>query len=128
MPKHNYWAALLWAKLMGTEVYDAGSGAAGVYLFAHNMKGRNGGISLLVINTNKASTNIKIPSGAEQYTLTSKELQGNTVQLNGQELKLTADDMLPNIVGRKIDAGNIQLPPLSITFITFADAGNMNVK
>jgi len=128
LPKPNYWAALLWTKLMGTEVYDAGNDTTGVYLFAHNMKGHAGGITLLVINANKASSFIKIPSAAEQYTLTSKELQGNSVQLNGQELKLTDDDTLPDITGRKINAGNVELPPVSITFIAFANAGNMNVK
>ena len=128
LPKPNYWAALLWAKLMGTEVYEAGKGAPGVYLFAHNMKGHQGGITLLVINTNRQAASINVPSNAEQYTLTSKELQGETVQLNGQDLKLGADDMLPAIAGKKINKGKVELPATSITFITFADAGNKNIK
>ena len=123
LPKPNYWAALLWAKLMGTKVYEAGKGASGVYLFAHNMKGRNGGITLLVLNTNKQSTTINIPSNGEQYTLTSNALQSDAIQLNGQDLKLSDDDMLPFIKGKKINAGNIELPSASITFITFENAG-----
>ena len=128
LPKPNYWAALLWAKLMGTEVFEAGKGMPGVYLFAHNLKGHEGGIALLVINTNKQKASLNVPSNAEQYTLTSKELQGETVQLNGQDLKLGADDMPPPIAGRKINKGKIELPATSITFIAFADAGNKNVK
>ncbi|MBD0350798.1 MAG: hypothetical protein ICV65_06565, partial [Flavisolibacter sp.] len=128
LPKPNYWAALLWAKLMGTEVYEAGQGAPGIYLFAHNTKGHPGGITLLVINTNKTATPINIPSNAEQYTLTAKELQGTTLQLNGHELQLGANDALPAINGKVIKAGNAQLPPTSITFITFADAGKANAK
>jgi hypothetical protein len=123
LPKPNYWAALLWAKLMGTEVYEAGKGAPGVYLFAHNTKGREGGITLLVINTNKKATTMNVPSNAEQYTLTAKELQDTTVQLNGQRLSLEADDELPSVKGKIINAGNVQLPSTSITFITFADTG-----
>jgi len=124
LPKPNYWAALLWAKLMGTEVYEAGKGAPGVYLFAHNTKGREGGgITLLVINTNKKATTMNVPSNAEQYTLTAKELQDTTVQLNGQRLSLEADDELPSVKGKIINAGNVQLPSISITFITFADTG-----
>jgi hypothetical protein len=65
---------------------------------------------------------------AEQYTLTSKEPQGKTIQLNGQELKLGVDDILPSIVGSKIDAGKVKLPSTSITFITFANAANKNLK
>jgi heparanase 1 len=123
LPKPNYWAALLWAKLMGTKVYEAGKGAPGVYLFAHNMKGHNDGITLLVLNTNKASATINIASGGEQYTLSSNDLQSDHVQLNGQDLKLSGDDMLPAIKGEKINAGNVELPATSITFITFESAG-----
>ena len=125
LPKPNYWAALLWAKLMGTEVYEAGKGMPGVYLFAHNRKGQQGGRTLLVINTNKTASPINIPSNAEQYTLTSNKLQGTTVMLNGQELKLDANDRLPTIEGRKIKSGNVDLPATSITFLTFADAGKL---
>ncbi|WP_461491453.1 hypothetical protein [Pontibacter sp. HJ8] len=124
LPKPNYWAALLWQRLMGTEVYEAGAGAAGVYMFAHNWKGHQGGITLLVINTNKAATPVTIPSNAEQYTLTSAELQDTTVQLNGQELKLGANDELPIFKGQAVKAGNVDLPATSITFITFANVGN----
>ncbi|HRI19612.1 MAG TPA: hypothetical protein PLA68_01605 [Panacibacter sp.] len=123
LPKPNYWAALLWAKLMGTKVYETGTEAQGVYLFAHNMKGRNGGITFLVLNTNKASITINIPTNGEQYTLTSNALQRESVQLNGQDLRLNDDDMLPSIKGKKLNAGNVELPSESITFITFENAG-----
>jgi hypothetical protein len=122
LPKPDYWAALLWAKLMDKEVFEAGKGASGVDLFAHSMKGHEGGITLLVINTNKTAVNINIPVEAQQYTLTSKKLQGKTVQLNGVDLELNANDDLPDITGKPIKAGTIALPPLSITFITFANA------
>jgi len=128
LPKPNYWAALLWHDLMGTEVYDPGTSKPGVYLFAHNLKGQTGGISLLVINTNKDSVPVHIPSNADQYTLTSKELQGKTVMLNGQELQLDASDELPQIKGNAIKAGTVELPATSISFISFTDAGNSNAN
>ncbi len=95
LPKPNYWAALLWAKLMGPKVYEAGNGSPGVYVFAHNMKGHESGMTILVINTNRTSAVVAIPSDAEQYSLTSTELQSKTVQLNGQGLKLDENDQLP---------------------------------
>lgn len=128
LPKPNYWAALLWAKLMGTEVYEAGNGAQGVYVFAHNRKGHEGGMTLLVINTNKQSTSVNIPFNAEQYMLTSTELEGKTVQLNGQELKLGANDELPEIKGTQVKSGDVTLPATSINFFTIADAGMKNPK
>ncbi|HWB27255.1 MAG TPA: hypothetical protein VG738_17385 [Chitinophagaceae bacterium] len=123
LPKPNYWAALLWAKLMGTKVYTTAEGTRGVYVFAHDMKRHKGGITILVLNTNKNSAAINIPSAGIQYTLTSDKLQSETVFLNGQELKLGDDDSLPIIKGREIIAGTTVLPPVSITFITFENAG-----
>ena len=128
LPKPNYWAALLWSKLMGTKVYETGNGAPGVYLFAHNMKGHEGGITLLVININKTTAHVNIPTDAQQYTLTSKELQGKTVMLNGQELNLSANDDLPQLNGKAVKSGKLELPATSISFITFADAENSNAK
>jgi hypothetical protein len=58
------------------------------------MKKREGGMTLLVINTNKTSASVAIPSNAEQYTLSSAELQCKTVQLNGQELTLDGNDQI----------------------------------
>lgn len=124
LPKPDYWAAFLWAKLMGTHVYDAGKGEPGVYLFAHNTKGVKDGITLLVINTNKTPIGINIPSEAQQYTLTAEKLQAKTVLLNGKELLLTANDELPVIFGLPIKAGDLTLPALSISFISFVDRNN----
>ena len=118
-PRPKYWAALLWAKLMGTEVYDAGEGQPGVYLYAHSLKGNKNGRTLLVINTNQNATAVDVPRNAQQYTLTSDELQGKTIKLNGKILQLGANDAMPAIGGKNIKAGNDELPPLSITFITF---------
>lgn len=118
-PRPKYWSALLWAKLMGTEVYDAGEGKPGVYLYAHSLKGNKNGRTLLVINTDKNATTIDVPKNAKQYTLTSDELQGKEVKLNGKILQLTGNDEMPSINGKDIKAGNIELPPFSITFITF---------
>jgi heparanase 1 len=91
-PRTKYWAALLWAKLMGTDVYDAGEGKPGVYLYAHSLKRNKNGRTLLVINTDKNETTIDVPKNAKQYTLTSDELQGKEVKLNGKILQLAAND------------------------------------
>jgi len=123
LPKPNYWAALLWAKLMGTKVYEAGNGTKGVYVFAHSLKGNNNGITLLVLNTNTSSTSIHIPTYGEQYTLTANNLQAEEVQLNGQDLKLTQEELLPAIKGEKVKAGNLVVPAASISFITFENKG-----
>ncbi len=118
-PRPNYWAALLWNKLMGTEVYDAGSLTSGVDVFAHNLKGNTKGRTLLILNTNDTETTVSIPKSASQYMLTADELLTKKVKLNGQELKLTADDNVPTLKGEKIKARTLKLPAHSIVFLTF---------
>lgn len=122
LPKPNYWAALLWTQLMGTKVYEAGTASAGIYLFAHNTKGRTHSRTLLVLNTNTTATSLTIPTGGEQFTLTSDTLQGETVQLNGKDLQLLADDNLPAIKGIMVKAGTLSLPARSISFVTLASS------
>jgi hypothetical protein len=122
-PRPNYWAALLWNRFMGTKVYDAGVLADGVDVFVHNLKNSPGGKSVLIVNTKDSDFSIHIPATAEQFMLTAGagDLQTKKVSLNGEALELTAKQELPVIKGKKIKAGEIQLPPHSITFLSFED-------
>jgi heparanase 1 len=125
-PRPNYWAALLWRKLMGTTVLDTGlSPAPSLHLYAHCLRGKPGGVALLAINVDKAgSHSIEIPIGAELYTLTSQDLLAKTVELNGSELKLGSGDALPQLKGTKTGAGTVKFAPASITFLAFSNADN----
>ena len=120
-PRPNYWTALLWSRFMGTDVYDTISSSPGVDLFVHNLKKNPGGFALLVVNTLGTATDVNVPANADQYTLTANELQTKKIQLNGENLALTAKDELPVIKGKAIKAGVIQIPPHSITFLAFTD-------
>lgn len=117
-PRPNYWAALLWNKLMGTEVYNAPSVESGVDVFVHNLKGKKKGKTVLIVNTNDKASSMIIPSSAKQFTLTAEELLTKKVKLNGEELRLNNDE-LPTISGRSIKKGNIELPAHSIMFLAF---------
>ncbi|PYQ49007.1 MAG: hypothetical protein DMF78_19595, partial [Acidobacteria bacterium] len=84
-PRPNYWAALLWRRLMGTTVLDPGVPLrAGLHTYAHCLRGGRGGVALLVINTDKgASQTLRLPTPGERYTLMSEDLQSARVRLNG---------------------------------------------
>ena len=130
-PRPNYWAALLWRRLMGTTVLEAGVQGAGpspatnLHLYAQCMRSTPGGVTLLAINADKnAAQTLSIPTGAERYTLTSNDLMSQTVELNGTELKLGSGDALPRIKGKATKAGDVSLAPASITFLAFEKAGN----
>jgi hypothetical protein len=131
-PRPNYWAALLWRRLMGTTVLDAGAGPAPtVHLFAQCLRGGSGkqagGVTLLAINLAGAET-LETAAAAEQFTLTAEELTDKTVKLNGRELVLGPEDALPELRGERVKAGRVTLPATSITFLTFPEAKNANCR
>jgi hypothetical protein len=125
-PRPNYWAALLWHRLMGTVVLDTSSVAApDLHLYAHCHPAMRGAVSVLAINASRhASSTLTLSHPAERYTLHAKRLQDATVQLNGKSLALNADDELPRLEPRAASAGTIRLAPATITFLVFPAVAN----
>lgn len=127
-PRPNYWAALLWHRLMDNRVLDAGvPSRGGLYLYAHCLKGTSGGVALLAINTNteKAQT-LALPVEAQRYTLASAsgDLQSRSALLNGNVLQLGSGDELPALEGVGVEAGDVRLEPATITFLALPGAAN----
>ncbi|MCG6190360.1 glycosyl hydrolase family 79 N-terminal domain-containing protein [Maribellus maritimus] len=122
-PRPNYWAALLWNKLMGTKVYDADIQTDGPDVFIHNLKNASKGYAVLIVNPKDVTSSIEIPAAAEQFLLTADgdNLQTKTVKLNGEVLQLKSDETLPEINGKKVKAGAVEIPPHSIEFLVFDD-------
>ena len=129
-PRPDYWAAWLWHGLMGTTVLDPGtSPSPNLHLYAHCLRKQPGGVAVLAINADKESTpTLHIPAGAESYTLTSKNLLDPTVDLNGKQLELGADDALPVVRAVALRSRTIALAPASITFLAFPTAGNASCR
>jgi glycosyl hydrolase family 79 len=130
-PKPNYWGALVWRKLMDTRVLDSGVPTlSGFHLYAHCLRGApgrrsNGGVALLAINNDRAAARtLTVPVPGERYTLSSDDLQGRAVRLNGVALALGADDVLPDLAGVPTQPGPLSLAPATITFIALPEAGN----
>jgi heparanase len=129
-PRPNYWAAWLWRKLMGSSVLDVGVAAVpGLYLYAHCLRDRSGGVALLAINADRLeSHSLKLSRTAKRHTLTATNLTDTRVRLNGRELKLAADDELPVLRGDPVAASRIDLAPTSITFLSIKDAANPSCR
>ena len=125
-PKPNYWAALLWRRLMGTTVLESGVPIQpGLHVYAHCLRGTPGGVAMLAINTDKAAARtVTVPTARERYTLSAKALQSKSVLLNGTELALGAADTLPAMTGNATAAGTVTLAPTTITFLAIPTAGN----
>lgn len=129
-PRSNYWAALLWRKLMGTTVLNSGdSPSPNLKLYAHCLRDTPDGVALLVINTDRnASLSLDLPAAAERYTLTASNLLDTTVELNGTELKLGSDDTLPPLTGTPTRPGKLTFAPASITFLAIPKANNATCR
>ena len=132
-PRPNFWAALLWRKFMGTTVLDPGaSPAPSLHLYAHCLRGQPGGIALLAINADRtASHSVKLRTPAQSYTLSAPStpnLEDTHVQLNGNELKLDADDGIPSFTGVPINSGQVTLAPATISFLAIPTANNASCR
>ena len=65
---------------------------------------------------------------ANRYTLTAQNLEEKRVQLNGSELRLSANDDLPPLAGLPTQSGRLTFAPASITFLTMPDAKNPSCR
>ena len=123
-PRPNYWAALLWRRLMSTIVLDAGT-HNGMHLYAHCRRGVRGAVTLLAINTDRTNAvTLRLPVTGERYTLSADDLQSAGVKLNGTALELGANDDLPRLAAVTSPPGSIEIGPATITFLTVGEAKN----
>ena len=125
-PRPNYWATLLWRKLMGETVLDPSvSPAQNVYVYAHCLQKSPGGVALLVINADQQRTHeISLSLEAERYMLTAPRLQDRAVLLNGKTLQLNRDGDVPQLVGQSTRGGRLSFAPTSISFLALPNANN----
>ncbi|MEG9436751.1 hypothetical protein JAO29_11325 [Edaphobacter sp. HDX4] len=124
-PRPDYWAALLWRRLMGTTVLDAGASKPPVYLYAHCLRNQPGGVAILAINADRnASHEIDLPMASERFVLTSDNLTSTQVSLNGVDLALDSKGNLPVLPVTPTPAGQAMLAPTSITFFAVPKANN----
>lgn len=125
MPNADYWAALLWRRLMGTRILDAGPITPGLHVYAHcERNDTDGGVTLLAINLKDSPAQIAVEGPIELYAMTAPELLSKTVLLNGQPLEMGEDDSVPDIVPVSMDVDTVDLAPTSVNFIVVPGANN----
>jgi hypothetical protein len=123
LPRPNYWAALLWHRLMGTTVLDTGPLQQGFHVYAQCMAGRAGGVTVLAINSSRTETqSLAFQTPAERYTLSADKLEATEIRLNGQLMKLDGD--VPDFRPEQVPSGRMTFDPTTISFVVFPAAGN----
>jgi heparanase len=125
-PRPNYWGALLWRQTMGTTVLDAGLPVQlGLHVYAHCQRGVSGGVTLLVINTDRnAPRTFVLPTASMLYLLDAVNTLDSHVRVNGTSLALGANDTLPAMRGTPTPAGPVTFARATITFVVIPEAGN----
>jgi heparanase len=115
---------------MGATVLDPHtSPIPNVHVYAHCLPNHPGGVTPLVINADRQQVyEITLPADAEPYTLTAKQLQDRSLELNGKTLVLTSDSDIPEFAGQRTRTGRIIFAPASITFLAIPNANNSSCR
>ena len=117
-PRPNYFAVLLWNRLMGPTVYASGEQIReGAHVYVHSRKDGKEGYVYLIINNSREATTVELPKDAQAYVLTGNgKLRSRVMCLNGQPLTLGAQDELPALTGVQLPAGRTELPAGACAF------------
>ncbi len=114
-PRPNYFAVLLWNRLMGTTVYDSGEPTReGAHVYAHSRKdGKDGAVYLVINNSLTDSTTVELPRDAQRYTLAGENgnVRATVMTLNGKPLALGENNELPSLEPALQAAGSVELAP-----------------
>ncbi len=119
-PRPNYFAALLWTRLMGESCYAAENpGCEGAHIYCHSRKDGKAGLCYLVINNSLTEeTTVSLPKDGTLYVLSGENgMRSKVMSLNGRPLTLGEGNSLPSLDGKDVPAGEYQLPAGSCTFI-----------
>ena len=122
-PLPDYWASLLWKRLMGVEVLAVrASGADNVRIYAH--RGVNvGTATVLVINHDHRRTAVVRGLNASAiegvYAVTAPDVLGTRVLLNGEPINMIGELTVPTFAPTPLREKNLTVHPLSYTFVTF---------
>ena len=117
MPRPNYFAVLLWNRLMGQICYASGEEIReGAHVYVHSRKDGKAGYAYLVINNSCEETSVSLPKEAQAYVLTGENgLRSKVMCLNGQPLQLGENDALPTLNGVAV-SGEVKLPAYACAF------------
>lgn len=118
-PRPNYFAVLLWTRLMGDTVYACDNpNVEGAHLYCHSRKDGNDGYAYLLINNSLTdATTVELPGAAKLYELSGNgNMRNKVMYLNGKPLTLQENNELPCLCGKDAE-GTVSIAPGSCAFI-----------
>ena len=119
-PRPNYYAVLLWNRLMGQTVYASGEEVReGAHVYVHSRRDGQPGICALVINNSLTeTTTVKLPKAADVYALSGEggSMRATVMTLNGNPLVLGEGWALPDLTPVSAAPGEVTVAPGGCTF------------
>jgi len=123
-PNPDYWAALLWHRLMGTSIVRPRLTHAPARLRVYAACRRGGpGTTLLALNLDRGHrVAVSLASGtaasrAQLYLVTAPRLLGRAVLLNGRPLRTGPGGTVPILHPAQLAGSSFVLPPASYAFV-----------
>ena len=94
----NYWAAVLWRRVMGRVVLDAPqSPSPQLRLYAQCLRGVSGGVGLLALNTGTAPQTLRIKGQSQVWVMTGATPDAREIAINGQAPAMNASGALTGL-------------------------------
>ncbi len=123
-PRPNYWAAVLWRRLMDrTVLASPQSPAPELRLFAQCLRGTPGGVSVLALNTGTAQHSLAVGNSATAWVMTGAPIDTQSVSVNGVVPSLDGAGEIVGLDGVAVD-GELSVPGQAIAFVAVPDADN----
>ncbi len=121
-PRPNYFAVLLWNRLMGTTVYDCdGLQGKEQHIYCHSRRdGKVGCVYLVLNNSLTDALTVELPGPAERYTLSADPMRSTVMQLNGKNLVLSDSAQLPDLSPETEETGSVTLEPRTCSFLVLS--------
>lgn len=125
-PQPDYWASLLWKRLMGPRVLAAEieDQPPTLRLYAHCTPDRPGAVTVAAVNLDRTRPARFAPashSRHEAYVVTAPTLAAREVSLDDTPLRAAPDGTLPALEPIMTDAP-ATVPPLAYAFFVYPDA------
>ncbi|MCB2065619.1 MAG: hypothetical protein KDE15_03140 [Erythrobacter sp.] len=123
-PRPNYWAAVLWHRVMGTTVLAPPTGMApGLRVFAQCLPQGQGGVGLLVLNPTDAAINYDPGQPTRLWLLSPADDQLEDLLVNGHAPQADASGMLSGL-DPVASSGPVSIGARSIAFMAVDAAHN----
>lgn len=117
-PRPQYWAGLLFNRLVGQTVYDTHEPIReGIHLYAYSRKDQKEGRCCIFINNSQTEAVTVEAPACVRYTLSAAKPRSQHIKLNGVVLEMPDERTLPPLDGIEQPYGSLVLAPCTITYI-----------